>query len=79
MEIAFAKFDTRGVSLDGFDCGEADLNHFLACEAADFGAKGLSATKLLVEREIETGAPRHGVAAILTYLRLFQAECGGNR
>lgn len=52
MEIAFAKLDTQGVSLDGFDCGEADLNHFLACEAADFGAKGLSATKLLVEREI---------------------------
>lgn len=51
MEIAFAKLDTRGVSLDGFDCGEDGLNHFLACEAADFGAKGLSATKLLVERE----------------------------
>lgn len=52
MEIAFAKLDTQGVSLDGFDCGEDGLNHFLACEAADFGAKGLSATKLLVEREI---------------------------
>lgn len=51
MEIAFAKLATQGVTVDCFDCGENALNHFLVHEAADFGAKGLSATKLLVERE----------------------------
>lgn len=51
MEIAFAKLATQGVTVDCFDCGEDALNHFLVHEAADFGAKGLSATKLLVERE----------------------------
>ena len=51
MEIAFAKLATQGVTVDSFDCGEDALNHFLVHEAAGFGAKGLSATKLLVERE----------------------------
>ncbi len=57
MEIAFAKLDTRGVSLDGFDCGEADLNHFLACEAADFGAKGFARPSCLWSAKLKLARP----------------------
>lgn len=51
MDLAFAKISTPHVLVDDFDCGESELNRFLALDASSHAVKGICATKLLVDRE----------------------------